>query len=649
MIPQQFIDDLLRRTDVVEVVGQHVQLKRAGANYSGLCPFHTEKSPSFSVSPSKQFYHCFGCGAHGTALGFLIEHLGLPFPQAVEDLARRAGLSVPQEKTRVDSEARKQETDYRARLKDRLLEAAKFYQRRLKDSPLAVDYLKGRGLSGEIAVRYHLGYSPEGWQPLQAVFGDYDDKELVDAGLVIEGDAGKRYDRFRDRIMFPILSARGEVLGFGARTLGADEPKYLNSPETQVFSKGFELYGVFEARPAIREAGEVWVVEGYMDVVALAQHGIGQAVATLGTATTSHHLQALLRLSDHVVFMFDGDAAGRRAAARALETSLPFASEKNRIDFVFLPTEHDPDSFVRERGADALREWVRNAKPLSACLLDLAGQDESLEFAEGRAAALAEVVRSLKLMPGNALRSQIVREAARRFDAEESSVLAQLNQPSSSPRAGGAVDTAATATSSAQAGQTGQAYAPQYATQQRSYAPQPGSSSLFPTKGGRKPWSKSANPMPIRLPRPVIRPLAERMLQILVRCPDWSIDLSDVEVIDALEPTQAELLEWIRDKARSGVATNFAVLHEAALAQGRERGSDAIKLFLKLSRPDPALDALQEMDTDELKQEYQRAIKRLKVRLLEEEASRLVVLAGTDPSALGALTQIRAKIKELKG
>jgi DNA primase len=638
MIPQQFIDDLLRRIDVVEVVGQYVQLKRTGANYSGLCPFHTEKSPSFSVSPAKQFYHCFGCGAHGTALGFLIEHLGLPFPQAVEDLARRVGLEVPQETPRVDSEARKQETDYRARLKDRLLEAAKFYQRRLKDSPAAVAYLKGRGLSGEIAVRYHLGYAPEGWQPLQAVFGDYEHRELVDAGLVIEGDAGKRYDRFRDRIMFPILSARGEVLGFGARTLGADEPKYLNSPETQVFSKGFELYGVFEARPAIREAGEVWVVEGYMDVVALAQHGVGQAVATLGTATTPNHLQSLLRLSDHVVFMFDGDAAGRRAAARALETALPFASEKNRIDFVFLPTEHDPDSFVRERGADALREWVRNAKPLSACLLDFACQDQSLEFAEGRAAALAEVVRSLKLMPANPLRAQIVREAARRFDAEESAVLAQLNQ-SAAPRAGAPAGANAQSASTTPA--VAQPYTPPH-LQQNNSAP------LFPAKGGRKPWSKSGNPVPIRLPRPVIRPLAERMLQILVRCPDWSIELSDAEVINALEPTQAELLEWIRDKARSGAATNFAVLHEAALAQGRERGSDAIKLFLKLSRPDPALDALQEMDTAELKNEYQRAISRLKVRLLEEEASRLVVLAATDPAALGALTQIRAKIKELK-
>jgi len=365
LIPQQFIDELIRRVDVVEVVGQYVPLKRSGANYSGLCPFHTEKSPSFSVSPSKQFYHCFGCGAHGTALGFLIEHLGLPFPQAVEDLARRVGLEVPKQAPEINPEAKKKETDYRARLRDLLLDAARFYQRRLKDSPQAVSYLKQRGLSGEIAAKYHLGYAPEGWQPLQSVFADYTNQDLIEVGLVIEGDSGKRYDRFRDRIMFPILSGRGEVLGFGARTIADAEPKYLNSPETPVFSKGYELYGGFEARPLIRLAGQVWVVEGYMDVVALAQHGLGHVVATLGTATTPQHVQQLLRLSDHIVFMFDGDTAGRRAAARALETSLPFASEKNRIDFVFLPQDHDPDSFVREFGQDALTQRANEAKPLS--------------------------------------------------------------------------------------------------------------------------------------------------------------------------------------------------------------------------------------------------------------------------------------------
>ena len=599
MIPQQFIDELLRRVDVVDVVGQYVQLKRAGANYSGLCPFHTEKSPSFTVSPAKQFYHCFGCGAHGTALGFLIEHLGLSFPQAVEDLARRVGLEVPREAPVADPETRKKETDQRARLKDCLLEAAKFYQRRLKDSPHAVDYLKGRGLSGEIAARYHLGYAPQGWQPLQSVFSDYQSRDLVDAGLVIEGEMDKRYDRFRDRIMFPILSGRGEVLGFGARTLGSDEPKYLNSPETPVFSKGFELYGVFEARPLIRQARQVWVVEGYMDVVALAQHGLGHAVATLGTATTPQHLQQLLRLSDHVVFMFDGDSAGQRAAARALETSVPFASEKNRIDFAFLPQEHDPDSFVRAHGPDALRDWVSRAKPLSAWLLDVAQAGQQLEFAEGRAAAVAETQRLIKPMPAGPLRSQILREAARRFDSGD-----MLKE--AAPLA--------------------------------SVSPEP-----------KKRWGASGRgyqPEPIRLPRPVIRPLAERLLQILVRQPDWAWQV-DEDVAAAFDDAQMGLLNWIRGRVGAEGA-NFAVLHEAALAEGRERGSDTVRLFLKLARPDPALDELAEAQPQQLREEVDLAAVRLRLRVLEEEAAGLAERAAQDPQALVSLQRIRDRIRQLK-
>ncbi len=616
MIPQQFIDELIRRVDVVEVVGQYVPLKRSGANYSGLCPFHTEKSPSFSVSPSKQFYHCFGCGAHGTALGFLIEHLGLPFPQAVEDLARRVGLEVPKQAPEINPEAKKKETDYRARLRDLLLDAAKFYQRRLKDSPQAVSYLKQRGLSGEIAAKYHLGYAPEGWQPLQSVFADYTNQDLIEAGLVIEGDSGKRYDRFRDRIMFPILSGRGEVLGFGARTIADAEPKYLNSPETPVFSKGYELYGGFEARPLIRSAGQVWVVEGYMDVVALAQHGLGHVVATLGTATTPQHVQQLLRLSDHIVFMFDGDTAGRRAAARALETSLPFASEKNRIDFVFLPQDHDPDSFVREFGQDALTQRANEAKPLSALLIEMACEGQDLGYAEGRAAAGSQAQRLLKLMSANGLRSQILREAARRLDMHEASLLAAIN----------AGPVAREASSIAQSKPDGAA------------------GNVSTKRNGYKNYSA---PAPIRLPRPVIRPLAERALQILVRQPDWVIDL-DPDFFEYLEQSQADLLQWIQEKTAGKPGATFALLHEAALAEGRERGSDVIKLFLRLAKPDPALDDLMEAQPETLKKELYLAVRRLKVRALEEEAARLAVRVSSDPGALSALQDVRLKIQQLK-
>ncbi len=294
MIPNDFIQTLLSRVDIVEVIDRLVPLKKAGANYVACCPFHSEKSPSFTVSPAKQFYHCFGCGAHGTAIGFLMEYAGKTFPDAVDDLARDAGLSVPRVERPGEHERREEVAD----LTEHLLTAAKFYRAALRDAPRAIDYLKARGLTGAVAARYGIGYAPDEWQSLARAFPDYGDAALEAAGLVIKGDGGKRYDRFRDRIMFPIHDARGRVVGFGGRVLDRGEPKYLNSPETPVFSKGRELYGLFQARDAIRDAARVVVVEGYMDVVALAQHGVGYAVATLGTSTTPVHVQKLFRLTD---------------------------------------------------------------------------------------------------------------------------------------------------------------------------------------------------------------------------------------------------------------------------------------------------------------------------------------------------------------
>jgi DNA primase len=323
MIPNDFIQTLLARVDIVEVIDTYVPLKKAGANYAACCPFHSEKTPSFTVSPSKQFYHCFGCGAHGTAIGFLMEYAGKPFPEAVAALARDAGLEVPRDERPGEAE-RREETRSLAAL---LLDAAKFYRARLKENPAAIEYLKARGLTGTIAARFGIGYAPDAWQSLAGVFARYDDPALEAAGLVVAGDAGKRYDRFRDRIMFPIHDSRGQVIGFGGRVVGGGEPKYLNSPETPLFSKGRELYGLFLGRNAIRDAGRVVVVEGYMDVVALAQHGIDYGVATLGTATTPAHVQKLFRLTDSVVYCFDGDAAGRKAAWRALETTLPVLAD----------------------------------------------------------------------------------------------------------------------------------------------------------------------------------------------------------------------------------------------------------------------------------------------------------------------------------
>jgi DNA primase len=414
MIPQSFIADLLNRIDIVEVVGRHVTLKKAGANFQGLCPFHNEKSPSFSVSPTKQFYHCFGCGAHGSAISFLMEHSGLTYVDAIEELARSAGLTVPREERRPQDLAKQQQA---IALSEVMSPAADWYKQQLKLNTRAIDYLKGRGLSGEIAKRFNLGYAPESWQGLEAVFGTYSQDSianvLVEAGLIIQSEA-KRYDRFRDRIMFPIRNPKGQVIAFGGRILDAGEPKYLNSPETPLFSKGNTLYGLFEARQAIRDKGCVIVCEGYMDVVALAQLGFANGVATLGTACTANHVRALMRQTDRIIFSFDGDAAGQRAAKRALEACLPMMADDKEIKFLFLPTEHDPDSFVRERGAPAFEEAIRQAMPLSSFLIQVANEGHDWNTPEGRAQTQHAAKPLLLSMPAIALRAQLIRELAQR-------------------------------------------------------------------------------------------------------------------------------------------------------------------------------------------------------------------------------------------
>src|SRR5258706_610060 len=346
MIPDSFKQDLVNRIDIVDVVSRYVQLKKAGANFQGLCPFHSEKTASFTVSPAKQFYHCFGCGAHGNAIGFLMAYASLGYVDAVKELAASAGLQVPDKRPRSPQEAARKERE--PDLYAVMEKAMAFYRAQLKAAPRAIEYLKRRGLTGEIAARFRIGYAPDGWQGLKEAFPDYEDKTLVELGLVIQGEEeNKRYDRFRDRIMFPIFSARGFVIGFGGRVIDDGEPKYLNSPETPLFEKGREVYGLVQARDAIRAARRVLVVEGYMDVVALAQFDVGYAVATLGTATTPVHVSKLLRLADEIVFSFDGDAAGRKAAWRAPEVSLPLAEAQKPLPFPFLPDGEAPDTFLR--------------------------------------------------------------------------------------------------------------------------------------------------------------------------------------------------------------------------------------------------------------------------------------------------------------
>jgi len=389
LIPQHFIDDLISRADIVEVLGKRIQLKKAGREFKANCPFHDEKTPSFTVSPAKGFFHCFGCGAHGTALGFLMEYDHMSFVEAVESLAASMGIEVPRE-----------ESQHPARRYDELFEllakVERYYQTNLKNSTAAQVYLKGRGIDGAATKRFGIGFAAPGWSAVLDKFGK--SKESIDrllaVGLVIRKDNGSHYDRFRDRIMFPIRDARGRCIGFGGRVLADGEPKYLNSPETVLFHKGRELYGLFEARQAIRNIEKLVVVEGYMDVIGLARHGIDFGVATLGTATTDDHLNRLFRLTEDVFFCFDGDKAGRAAAWRALETALPQIRDGRQIHFVFLPEGQDPDSFVRDNGHEAFEEAVKDGVPLSDFLVeDLAGKVD-MASVDGRA-RLAELAKPL--------------------------------------------------------------------------------------------------------------------------------------------------------------------------------------------------------------------------------------------------------------
>ncbi|MFO7286050.1 MAG: DNA primase [Gammaproteobacteria bacterium] len=428
-IPQTFIDELIARADIVDVVGSRVALKKAGRDYKGLCPFHNEKTPSFTVSPSKGFFHCFGCGANGTALGFLMRYDNLGFREAVEALAEMVGLPVP-EVARTDP----QPTD--DGLIPLLHEADQLYRRHLRETPKAIEYLKRRGIDGATAGRFGLGYAPDAWDTVLKALGRGDEKRiarLLEAGLLVRGESGRVYDRFRDRIMFPIRNARGDVIGFGGRVIGAGEPKYLNSPESPVFHKGRELYGLFEARGTPGRPAEILVVEGYLDVASLAQFGVGPAVATLGTSTTADHVRRLTRLSDRVIFCFDGDHAGRKAAWRALETVLPFAGGKVEIKFLLLPEGEDPDSLVRGQGPEAFRRLMAEALPLSTFLIEELATRIDTKDVDGRARLVAEAKPLLARIPAGVYRELLIEELARLTGIEQSRFVALLEPQAAAP------------------------------------------------------------------------------------------------------------------------------------------------------------------------------------------------------------------------
>ncbi|MGO3028794.1 DNA primase [Pseudomonas helleri] len=409
LIPQSFIDDLLNRTDIVDVVSSRVQMKKAGKNYTACCPFHKEKTPSFSVSPDKQFYYCFGCGAGGNALGFIMDHDNLDFPQAVEELAKAAGMEISREEGGRSHKPR-QPTD--SPLYPLLTAAADFYRQALKSHParkVAVEYLKGRGLTGEIARDFGLGFAPPGWDNLFKHLSNdtLQQKAMIDAGLLVENaETGKRYDRFRDRVMFPIRDSRGRIIAFGGRVLGDDKPKYLNSPETPVFHKGQELYGLFEARKFNRSLDEIIVVEGYMDVIALAQQGLRNAVATLGTATSEEHMKRLFRVVPSVLFCFDGDQAGRNAAWRALEATLSCLQDGRRARFLFLPEGEDPDTLVRSEGTDAFKARInQHAQPLADYFFQQLTEEADPRSLEGKAHMVTLAAPLIDKVPGANLRT----------------------------------------------------------------------------------------------------------------------------------------------------------------------------------------------------------------------------------------------------
>jgi DNA primase len=433
LIPKQFIVDLIDRADVVEVVGRRVQLKKAGKEYKACCPFHDEKSPSFTVSPGKGFYHCFGCGEHGNALDFLMQYDHMEFVEAVESLAGLMGVEVPHEESQGQRPARSYDA-----LFELVTRVGRFFEAELKTHQPAVDYMKKRGIDGATAKRFGIGYAPAGWSTVLDKFGT--SKEAIDrllaVGLIIRKDNGKHYDRFRDRIMFPIKDSRGRMIGFGGRVMGNEEPKYLNSPETVLFHKGRELYGLYEARQALRSIDRLVVVEGYMDVVGLARNGIDFATATLGTATTDDHLNRLFRMCDEIFFCFDGDRAGRAAAWRALENALPQIREGRQIRFVFLPDGQDPDSYVQEHGAPAFEKALDEALPLSDFLLDELASQVDMESVDGRA-RLAELARPLiSRLPAGVYKELLIERLAESVGLATPKLEAILNKDSAKQSSG---------------------------------------------------------------------------------------------------------------------------------------------------------------------------------------------------------------------
>ncbi len=648
-IPQSFLSELLARVDVVEVVGKYVQLKKGGANYMGLCPFHGEKSPSFSVSPTKQFFHCFGCGKNGNAIGFLMEHTGMSFIEAVKDLAQQIGMQVPEEPQSPEERARAQAAKAKSdSLTDVLEKAGESYREHLKTSPRAIAYLKGRGLSGQIAKRFGLGYAPEGWRSLASVFPQYDNPLLAESGLVIVNEEDdKRYDRFRDRIMFPIRNIKGECIGFGGRVIGDGTPKYLNSPETPVFHKGRELYGLYEAREALHSAGYVLVTEGYMDVVALAQLGFANAVATLGTACTPDHVQKLFRFTDAVVFSFDGDAAGRRAARKALDGALPYATDTRSIKFLFLPAEHDPDSYVREFGQEAFAEQIRQATPLSRFLIEAASVDCDLASAEGRARLSSQARPLWQPLPEGAFKQQLLSELAQLI-ALDASQLERLwgQQAAGDHRHAPAGTVPASNPSPAMPSAPVATYAAAYGAAARPW------DSPFPKGGGQngrwsERWKKNAAPPYPSGPRTQPASRADHAARLLLaNMALWeNLAGEDQAMLCALGEPHGPLFVWMESQFHEHGPLGWSALQGEM--QGQAFAEDAARWMQQ-----HALHAGAEAsapDVQESRQELRRLLDLMLIDRLKQLETEALVQAhnGGDPDALQRYKSLVERRREL--
>ncbi|QXZ09709.1 DNA primase [Comamonas sp. Y33R10-2] len=654
-IPQSFIQELLSRVDVVDIVGRYVQLKKGGANFMGLCPFHGEKSPSFTVSPSKQFFHCFGCGKNGNAIGFLMEHASMGFVEAVQELANQCGLQVPQDDISPAERQRQAQQKQKAEsLSDLLEKAGESYCKQLRGAPKAIEYLKKRGVSGEVSKRFGLGYAPAGWHGLASVFPEYDNPQLEEAGLVIVSEEdSRRYDRFRDRLMFPIRNVKGECIGFGGRVFGDEKPKYLNSPETPVFHKGRELYGLFEARTALRDMGYALVTEGYMDVVALAQLGFANAVATLGTACTPEHVQKLFRFTEAVVFSFDGDNAGRRAARKALDAALPLATDTRSIKFLFLPSEHDPDTFIREFGSEAFARYVGDATPLSRFLIESASDGCDLGQTEGRARMASNARPLWSLLPDGALKRQLLSEIAS---------LAQLSTQDLTDI--WAQETARTAPIERRAPAASNSQAPQWdappshwdntpdwgessAPAQYAYQPPPNSGGNWAGRKEfgrpRKPWGKKGedwNP-PQLGPRPTPVSREDQAARLLMCHMEFMEEMTheDFDALARCNQSHAPLFRWLEAQFTESGPRSWALLREQL--QGTPCEPLANKLMGGGAHSQP------EGEIDELRKELRGTLNLILVDHLKREEGQALKEIATDPTAARRYIEFQERRKKL--